>query len=72
LASAHAAGGRALAEELLLELGVPVVLDVIVCPSRQLRRDDRPPASMLAYISYLEKLKRIGGGEPEIRTRCMR
>ena len=46
LAAAHAAGGRALAEELLLELGVPVVLDVVVGSPRQLRRDDRPPASM--------------------------
>ena len=38
--------------------GLPrVVLDVVVCPSWQLRRDDRPPASMDAYTSQLEKLK---------------
>ena len=29
---------------LLLELGVPVVLDVVVRPARQLGRDDGPPA----------------------------
>jgi hypothetical protein len=40
-------GGRLQAmrmHELLLELGVPVILDVVVRPPRQLRRDDRPPA----------------------------
>jgi hypothetical protein len=30
---------------LLLELGVPVVLDVVVGPARELGRDDRPPGS---------------------------
>jgi hypothetical protein len=30
--------------QLLLQLGVPVVLDVVVRPTRQLRRDHRPPA----------------------------
>jgi hypothetical protein len=30
---------------LLLELGVPVVLDVVVRPAGQLGRDDGPPAS---------------------------
>ena len=29
--------------ELLLEVGVPVVLDVIVSATGELRRDDRPP-----------------------------
>jgi hypothetical protein len=31
------------AEELLLQLGVPIVLDVVVGAPGQLRRDDRPP-----------------------------
>jgi hypothetical protein len=31
--------------QLLLELGVPVVLDVVVRPPRQLRRDHRPPVA---------------------------
>jgi hypothetical protein len=30
--------------DLLLELGVPVVLDVVVRPPRELCCDDRPPA----------------------------
>ena len=34
--------------ELLLELGVPVVLDVVVRPPGQLRCDDRPPACIHA------------------------
>jgi hypothetical protein len=29
---------------LLLELGIPVILDVVVRPAGQLRRDDGPPA----------------------------
>jgi hypothetical protein len=32
-------------ERLLLELGVPVVLDVVVRPAGQLGRDDGPPAA---------------------------
>jgi len=39
----RAAGRRALAEELLLQLGVPVVLDVVVRPPRQLRGNNGPP-----------------------------
>jgi hypothetical protein len=45
-------GGRLQAigkNELLLELGVPVVLDVVVRPPRELRRDHRPPATSCAY-----------------------
>jgi hypothetical protein len=38
-----AARRRTLAEELLLQLGVPVVLDVVVRPPRQLRSNDGPP-----------------------------
>jgi len=37
---------RALSEELLLQLGVPVVLDVVVCSPRQLRCNDGPPEHM--------------------------
>ena len=34
----------AAAEQAPLELGVPVVLDVVVRPPRELRGDGRPPA----------------------------
>jgi hypothetical protein len=46
---ASAAARRA--HELLLQLGVPIVLDVVVRPARQLRRDDRPPEFEL-WIMY--------------------
>jgi hypothetical protein len=49
-------GGRVQAigkHELLLELSVPVVLDVVVCPPWELRRDDRPPAISSCSASTL-------------------
>ena len=38
------------AEELLLEPRVPVVLYVIICPSRQLRRYYRPPKTAACMV----------------------
>jgi len=43
----HAPRRRALPEELLLQLGVPVVLDVVVRSPRQLRCNDGPPEHVL-------------------------
>jgi hypothetical protein len=42
--------GRLLAEELLLEPRVPVILYVVIRPSRQLRRYYRPPTTTACMV----------------------
>ena len=41
----------AAADELALDVGVPVVLDLVVGPSRQLPGDDRPSCTYKASAS---------------------
>jgi hypothetical protein len=42
---------RRLLTELLLEVRVPVVLDLVVRPARQLRRDHGPPGEITQRLS---------------------